>query len=77
VGAFSPAPPGKDYQLWFVTSESKVSAGLIKANPDGPTCTTAPISNDLPHVTVVGITLEPEGGSPSPTTPFWTLGRFN
>jgi anti-sigma-K factor RskA len=76
MGSF-PSAPGKAYQLWLVTPTTKVSAGLIKANPDGPTCTTAPIPEDLPDATEVGITLEPESGSPTPTTRFYALGHFN
>jgi hypothetical protein len=77
MGFFPPAPQGKAYQLWFVTPATKVSAGLIETNPDGPTYTTASIPIDSPDVTAVGITLEPDGGSPMPTTRFCARGQFN
>jgi anti-sigma-K factor RskA len=77
MGSFPPSQQGKAYQLWLVTPTTKVSAGLIKANPDGPTYTTAPIPEDMHDVIAVGITLEPESGSPTPTTRFCALGHFN
>jgi anti-sigma-K factor RskA len=77
MGSFPPAPQGKAYQLWFVTPATKVSAGLIQTNPDGSTYATVPISIDPLDATAVGITLEPDGGSSSPTTRFCASGRFN
>jgi anti-sigma-K factor RskA len=77
MGSFPPAPQGRSYQLWLVTPSAKVSAGLIKVNPDGPTLATAPITENAPNATAAGITLEPGSGSPAPTTRFYALGHFN
>jgi hypothetical protein len=77
MGSFPPAPQGKQYQLWLVTPTNKVSAGLLKANPDGTAYIAAPIPEDSSEATAAGITLEPENGSPIPTTRFYALGRFN
>jgi anti-sigma-K factor RskA len=77
MGSFPPAPQGKAYQLWLVAPEKKVSAGLIKMNPNSLTYTSAPIPEDSQDATAVGITLEPESGSSTPTTRFYALGNFN
>jgi anti-sigma-K factor RskA len=57
------APAGKVYQLWLQTpAEDMVSAGLMPA--DG---TTALLEGDADDAIGVGVSLEPEGGSPQPT----------
>jgi hypothetical protein len=79
MGSFPPTPPGMAYQLWLVThAKKKVSAGLIKTNPDGSIYTAAPVSeNPKDAIDAGGITLEPESGSSSPTTHFYALGPFS
>jgi anti-sigma-K factor RskA len=58
------APPaGKVYQLWLPTPDQDMaSAGLM---PDG--ATTALLDGDADEALAVGLSLEPEGGSPQPT----------
>ena len=59
-----PPPDGKVYQLWLQQpDEGMVSAGLM---PD-PSQTVL-LSGDAATATAAGITVEPEGGSPEPTT---------
>ncbi|WP_030724349.1 anti-sigma factor [Streptomyces sp. NRRL F-2580] len=58
-----PAPPdGKTYQLWFDDHGTKRSAGLIHG--DGATL----MQGSPDNARSVGLTLEPTGGSPQPTT---------
>ncbi len=56
-------PPGKTWQAWFLPKKSKTptSLGIFR----GPSVA-ATIPNE---VTAVGISEEPDGGSPKPTTP--------
>lgn len=56
-------PPGKTWQAWFLPKKSKTptSIGVFR----GPSVA-ATIPNE---VTAVGISEEPDGGSPEPTTP--------
>ena len=56
-------PPGKTWQAWFLPKASKTptSLGVFR----GPSVA-ASIPNE---VTAVGISEEPDGGSPKPTTP--------
>ena len=79
LGSFPPVPQGKAYQLWLISPSLKLSAGLVQTSPTGPSL----ISVDVPKTegastaTVVLITVEPEGGSATPTMPYGALGRFN
>jgi hypothetical protein len=69
-----PAPPGKVYQLWFVTAEAKISAGLIKPNAEGHGFLVVPFPSNITKLSAAAITLEPEGGSTQPTLPLYALG---
>lgn len=55
------------YELWFISADGAVPAGLMKA-----TGSTAPelqiLNRPMDGATHVGITVEPAGGSPAPTT---------
>ncbi len=59
------APEGKDYELWFQTpDEAMVPAGLMEDDPDQTVVLDGPAADAI----AVGITVEPDGGSPEPTT---------
>jgi anti-sigma-K factor RskA len=59
-----PAPDGHAYQLWLQSpDEQMVPAGLMKAGQ-----TTALLEGDAAEAIGAGITVEPAGGSDSPTT---------
>ncbi|MBC2931906.1 anti-sigma factor domain-containing protein [Nocardioides sp. zg-1228] len=58
------APTGKDYELWFIDGDEFVSAGLMPDDPDQTVVLDGPAAD----AAAVGITVEPEGGSPQPTT---------
>lgn len=67
VASGMPAPPaGKVYQLWFADPAGAMRpAGLMNpARPGAPELMTGPVGGS----TAVGVTLEPAGGSPAPTT---------
>ena len=74
-GYIPPAPRGKTYQLWFLTSTNeKIPSGLLEPNPDGRLYGWFPIPEDISSLTIV-ITCEPEGGSKIPTLPYYAIGR--
>ena len=56
-------PPGRTYQLWFVTAQAPVSAGLLKPDASGRVTTLLNTPTDLPQPAALAVTLEPEGGS--------------
>ncbi|MGW5849012.1 anti-sigma factor [Streptomyces sp. NPDC055254] len=57
-----PAPAGKTYQLWFDDRGTMLPAGLLAR--DGAVL----MEGDPGRARAVGLTLEPGGGSPQPTT---------
>lgn len=69
VAAGLPAPPaGQTYQLWFMDSAGvAVSAGTFDPGSDGRVAVS--LVGSPGSAAVVGMTLEPDGGSPEPTTP--------
>ncbi|MEP7035464.1 MAG: anti-sigma factor [Actinomycetota bacterium] len=73
VTANLPATPaGKVYELWLQQGQSMVKAGLM---PSGPSNTVL-INGDATAAAGVGITLEPAGGSDTPTLPPLALISF-
>lgn len=63
-----PAPPsGRIYEMWFIDSAGKaVSAGTFA--PDAGGSTVQPLAGSPAGSAVVGVTVEPAGGSTQPTT---------
>lgn len=59
-------PPGRVYQAWHVRPEGRRSLGVSGAR-------LLEIEAGLPQPATIGVSLEPTGGSPQPTTP--SLGR--
>ncbi|MEU3302189.1 anti-sigma factor [Streptomyces sp. NPDC006678] len=58
-------PDGKVYQLWFADAGTMRSAGIIDdATRDGTVLMDGPVRS----ASGVGLTVEPAGGSPSPTS---------
>lgn len=71
-----PAPEGKVYQLWFVTPEAKISAGLIRPDDHGHGFSIIQYPSNIDQLAAAAITLEPEGGSEQPTMPIYALGKI-
>ncbi|GBP99057.1 anti-sigma factor [Streptomyces spongiicola] len=69
VGTDLPRPaPGRTYQLWYDDQGTMHPAGLLEH--DGAVA----IEGDLATATAIGLTVEPDGGSPQPTgTPLMLL----
>ena len=59
------APTGRVYELWLQTPKGAMEpAGLMPDDGDA----TVLLDGDASHATGVGITVEPDGGSPQPTS---------
>lgn len=70
-----PAPEGKVYQLWFVTADAKISAGLITPDATGHGFAVVQFPSNLDQLAAAAVTLEPEGGSEQPTMPIYVMGK--
>ena len=70
------APTGKDYQFWFdQPGKGMVNAGVM---PHGSASTmTVMLDGDASTASAAGITLEPAGGSPEPTSAPLALFSFS
>lgn len=70
------APLGKDFQIWLdIPGKGMVSAGIMPH--DAKPTVTMPLEGDAARATGAGITLEPAGGSPAPTTEPIALFAFS
>src|SRR5215475_3964484 len=65
-----PAPPSdKDYQLWYVTNNAKISATTFTTDAQGQTILRLTLPPDaITGLAATAVTLEPKGGSPQPTS---------
>jgi anti-sigma-K factor RskA len=65
TSGMAPPPSGKVYQLWFDDRGTMRSAGLIDR---AATSDTALLDGPVDGASGIGITVEPAGGSPQPTS---------
>jgi anti-sigma-K factor RskA len=61
-----PTPADHDYQVWLIGPSGARSAGLVATQAAG--CDGALVVRGLADTERVGVTVEPAGGSPKPTT---------
>jgi anti-sigma-K factor RskA len=71
------APPGKVYQLWFVTPTAPKSAGLLETDAAGHGFKILSLPAGIGPVNAAAVTLEPEGGSEKPTMPIYVVGTMS
>ena len=69
-----PLPAGKVYQLWVVTPEAPVSAGLLRPDDTGSVTTTIRTPSTLATPVAMAVTIEPDGGVPAPTGEKYLVG---
>ena len=68
------APAGKTYQAWYVSDVGPASIGLLRVEEGAPAVLAG--LERRPGVEQVAVTVEPEGGSASPTTQPIVAGAF-
>lgn len=73
-----PAPPtDKDYQLWYVTADSKINAAVFRTAENGSRELKLTIPPEaLNGLAATAVTLEPKGGSPQPTGKFYLMAKI-
>ena len=68
VSGLPPTPSGKTYELWWITKESgPVKAGLFQVQAPGTVIAAAEPPPTGQHALLSAVTLEPAGGTNSPT----------
>ena len=65
VGAGSPPPSGKVFQLWTIRGTTPTNAGILAAGQTSA----VQIVEGMPGADLIGVTAEPVGGSATPTEP--------
>jgi anti-sigma-K factor RskA len=74
--AFPPLAPDQVYQLWLTANGQRASGGLFTVDQGGTGVLIFPITEPLDSLDSMGITPEPAGGSPGPTSPPVVRRRF-
>jgi anti-sigma-K factor RskA len=67
-------PAGRVYQLWTITGTTATSAGLLTPDGNGAVRLELPVAANAARPDAFGLTIEPAGGSASPTLPIVLLG---
>ena len=67
TAALAPLPAGQTYQLWLIDDHPE-SVGIFSTDPRGVGQIAVEASKPLSQYKLIGITIEPAGGSAQPTT---------
>ncbi|HEY9077561.1 MAG TPA: anti-sigma factor [Anaerolineaceae bacterium] len=60
-------PESKQYQLWLIKNGQRTSGGVFSVNPDGTGSLLINSPQPFADYKALGVTIEPKGGSASPT----------
>ena len=71
-----PLPAGRTYQLWVVTAQAPISAGLLTPDAQGSVSETFNTPPDIPQPVAMAVTIEPAGGVPAPTGERYLVGTL-
>jgi anti-sigma-K factor RskA len=74
AAALPPLPPGRTYQLWVVTAQQPISAGLVRPDDTGAVTAFFATPADIPPPVAMAVTIEPEGGVQAPTGDRYLVG---
>ena len=70
------AAAGRTYQLWLVTQDEKISAGVFDVRAPLPAAGSVTLPEGAGRVIAAAVTEEPEGGSPQPTGSILLIGNI-
>lgn len=76
VEGLPPLPPGRVYQAWLVRGDDRTSAGLFSVDERGRGFLTIRLDQPLRSFQAMGVTDEPDGGSPGPTGQRFLFGTL-
>jgi hypothetical protein len=68
------APAGRTYQLWVVTAQGPISAGLLTPDAQGSVSAVFNTPPDIPQPIAMAVTLEAAGGVPAPLGEKYLIG---
>ena len=69
VSHLPPPPSGHVYQVWLIRGDERQSGGLFRPDPSGQATVVIRAPQPLGTYQAIGVTVEPAGGSPAPTSP--------
>jgi hypothetical protein len=75
--SFPPLQPDQVYQLWLTDNGERESGGLFTVDQNGTGVLVFSITRPIDSLDSMGITPEPAGGSPGPTSPPVVRRRAN
>lgn len=67
ISGLPPLEGGRTYQVWLIDGGGAVSAGLLTVDERGQSVLIVTSPEDIGSFKSLGISIEPEGGSPAPT----------
>jgi anti-sigma factor RsiW len=67
----------QEYQLWLIGADHLIGVGTFRVNPDGTGVLKFESDEPFTAFSAFGITLEPAGGSPAPTTSPMLIGEIS
>jgi hypothetical protein len=73
----APPPPGRTYELWFITPSGAVAAGTFDVGKSGRGSLEVPLPPNLGPIAAAAISDEPMNGSQTPTGTIWLQGKVN
>ena len=75
VSNLPPLPAGRVYQVWVVTAQAPISAGLLTPGAEGAEQAFFSTPPDIPPPAAVAVSIEPAGGVPAPTGQIYLVGK--
>jgi anti-sigma-K factor RskA len=72
-----PLPPGKVYQLWFLTAGSPIPSSTFQPDLYSRGVVQAQLPRGRADIAGAAVSLEPEGGVPQPTGQIILAGQFS
>jgi anti-sigma-K factor RskA len=67
IAGLPPLEPGRTYQVWLINGGTPVSAGLLTVDENGQAVFILTSQEAIGSFNSLGISIEPQGGSPEPT----------
>ena len=77
VSGLEPLTSEQTYEFWLIKDTSAMPAGLFTVDQQGRAILQVPQSSGSPDYNAIGVSIEPQGGSPQPSGTVVMLGKLN